>query len=118
MPVDFRIIKDVNNLGVYAKWDDIARLKNIEQDTVFYQRPVRWPEGVLSVVYDFEQAGGYIGIVSAEHPTKPQTYRAVFYFQVGNSGYGYLPLFILLVVLAQASYWIINKLVHRRTAQS
>jgi len=118
MQVDFRIIRDVNNLGVYARWDDIADLRNLEQDTVFYQRPAKRPEGVLTVEYDFEQAGGYIGIVTAEHPTKRKTYHAVFYFQVGSTGYGYLPLFIFLAVLAQASYWIINKFFRRRTTRS
>ncbi len=46
------------------------------------------PDGVLTVNYDFQQAGGYIGIVTAVHPEKEKTYHAVFYFHVGGTGYG------------------------------
>lgn len=109
MQVDFRILRDVNNLGIYAKWDDIVRLNDIESDTVFYQPPIKQPGGVLTIEYDFQQAGGYIGIVSAKHPSKETTYYAVFYFQVGGADYGYLPWFIGLVVLIQALYWIANR---------
>lgn len=109
MPVDFRIIKDTNDLGIYARWDDIIALEDIENDTVFYQPPVKRPDGVLIVDYDFQQAGGYIGIVTARHPDKEKSYQAVFYFKVGGNGYGYLPLFILLVILAQGLYWLSNR---------
>ncbi len=115
MQVDFRIIRDVNNLGIYAKWDDIARLDDIERDTVFYRPPTKQPGGMLTVDYNFQQAGGYIGIVSAKHPTKEKTYHAVFYFQVGGTDYGYLPLFIGLVVLMQILYWFGNRFLGGRS---
>ena len=41
MPVDFRIVKDSHNFGIFAKWEDIAGLEDIENDTVFYQEPVK-----------------------------------------------------------------------------
>ncbi len=109
MQVDFRIIRDVNNFGIFANWDDITGLEDIEQDTVFYLPPVKQPNGVLTVNYDFQQAGGYIGIVTAVHPEKEKSYHAVFYFQVGGTDYGYLPLFIVLLVLAQVLYWFSNR---------
>jgi len=109
MQVDFRIIRDVNNFGIFANWDDITGLEDIEQDTVFYLPPVKQPNGVLTVNYDFQQAGGYIGIVTAVHPEKEKSYHAVFYFQVGGTDYGYLPLFIALLLLAQALYWFSNR---------
>ena len=109
MQVDFRIIRDVNNFSIFANWDDITGLEDIEQDTVFYLPSVKRPDGVLTVNYDFQQAGGYIGIVTAVHPEKGKTYHAVFYFQVGGTDYGYLPLFIVLLVLAQALYWFSSR---------
>jgi len=109
MPVDFRIIRDVNNFGTFANWDDVTGLEDIEQDTVFYLPPAKRPDGMLTVNYDFQQAGGYIGIVTAVHPEKEKTYHAVFYFQVGGTDYGYVPLFIALLVLAQALYWFSNR---------
>ncbi len=109
MQVDFRIIRDVNNFGIFANWDDIAGLEDIEQDTVFYLPPVKRSDGMLTVNYNFQQSGGYIGIVTAVHPEKGKTYHAVFYFQVGGTDYGYLPLFIALLVLAQVLYWFSNR---------
>jgi hypothetical protein len=106
MSVDFRIIEDVNNFGVFAKWDDIATLEDIDRDTVFYQPPIKRPDGVLTVDHAFQKAGSYIGIVTARHPDEDKTYNAVFQFQVGGAEYGYLPLFIALVVLVQVLYWI------------
>jgi len=105
MPVDFRIIEDVNNFGVFAKWADIASLEDIDRDTVFYQPPVTRADGVLTVEYVFERAGSYIGVVTARHPTEDKIYRAVFQFQVGREKIGYLPIFVALIVLAQALYW-------------
>jgi hypothetical protein len=109
MQVDFRIIKDVNEIGIFANWDDILVFDDIEKVTVFYQPPVILPEGALKVRYEFEEGGGYIGIVTALHPEKEKTYHSVFYFQVGGSGYGYVPLFVALLVLAQALYFYNNR---------
>jgi hypothetical protein len=104
MPVDFRIIKDVENFGQYAKWDDVTGLDDIERDTIFYLPPEKRLDGVLTASYRFEHKGGYIGIVTAQHPTEDKDYNAVFFFQVGGTDYGYLPLFAALVVLVQLAY--------------
>jgi hypothetical protein len=106
MPVDFRIVKDTHDFGIFAKWEDIAGLDDIESDTVFYQEPVMRADGLLTVEYEFQEAGGYIGIVNATHPVQDKIYHAVFFFQVGGDNYGFLPLFIALVVLAQGIYWL------------
>ena len=105
IPVDFRIIDDVNNFGVFANRADIESVTDIEQLTVFYQPPELRPVGVLTVEYDFQKAGSYIGIVTAQHPIEDKTYMAVFQFQVGGDEYGYLPIFIVLIALAQFLYW-------------
>ena len=117
MSVDFRIIKDTRDFGIFAKWDDIVGLGNdqVEADTVFYQSPVKRSDGALTVEYDFQEVGGYIGIVNAQHPTQEKTYHAVFFFQVGGSDWGYIPLFVVLVVLAQGIYWFSSR---RRPASS
>lgn len=113
MAVDFRIIRDVHDFGTYAKWEDIARLEDIESTTVFYQVPTVHPDGVYKARYGFKEKGGYIGIVTATHPNREEPYRAVFYFQVGGPNYGYLPLFAVFLVLAQGVYWLGK----RRTAR-
>jgi hypothetical protein len=109
MSVDFRIIRDSGDLGTYAKWEDIVRLTDIESDTVYYQPPVVRSDGVFTSAFDFKEKGGYIGIVTATHPSRDNLYNAVFYFQVGGADWGYLPLFVLFLVFAQGLYWFMNK---------
>jgi hypothetical protein len=108
MPVDFRIVRDVDNLGIYAKWEDVAKIDDIDRDTVFYRQPTKEPDSVLTIDHLFAEPGGYIGVVTARHPTLDKTYSAVFPFRVGGTGYGYLPLFLFLGALAQLAYWMSN----------
>lgn len=106
MPVDFRIIKDVKGFGEFTNWDDVQSIEDLEAATVFYQSAVTMPQGMFTVDYDFHKAGGYIGIVTATHPTTDKTYNAVFFFRVGGRDWGYLPIIILLLVFVQTFYWI------------
>ncbi|HEY5622477.1 MAG TPA: hypothetical protein VIV14_01870 [Gammaproteobacteria bacterium] len=117
MPVEFRILRDVTGLGLYATWEDVAALENIERDTVLYRDPAKEPDAVLTVDHTFDEAGGYIGIVTARHPTLDRTYSAVFPFRVGGTGPGFLPLFLTLGVTAQFLYWLSNGTLARWTAK-
>ena len=51
---------------------------------------MKHPDGVLKASYDFQQAGGYIGVVTAVHPEKEKIYRAVFFFEVGGLPWPYI----------------------------
>lgn len=99
VPVDFRIIQNTSELGRFVRWQDIEAMGDLTPVTVFQQRVSPRTDGVLSVVHTFEQAGDYVGIVSAPHPTLDQVYHAVFPFRVGRpfwqQGYVLLPLFVL-----------------------
>ena len=81
-------------------------MQDLDKVTVFYQAPIIQSAGVLSIEHDFQEAGSYIGIVTARHPTKNKVYNAVFQFQVGGGRYPYVPLIIFLMVLVQAVYWV------------
>lgn len=109
MPVEFRIIKDVNNYGFFAQWQDIEAMGDLEDATVFYQGPTLQPEGVYSVNHTFTEPGVYIGIVTAFRPEDNMQYHAVFPFKVGTNNWGIIPLFVILIVVAQFAYWKINK---------
>jgi len=106
MPVDFRIIRDVQNNGTFVNRKDISAMQDLDKVTVFYQAPIIRPAGVFSIEHDFQEAGSYIGIVTARHPTKNKVYNAVFQFQVGGGRYPYVPLFIFLMALVQVVYWV------------
>jgi len=108
VPVDFRIIADTENRGRFVNWDDILAIDDIERDTVFYQTPAVREDGVFLVHHDFAASGDYIGIVTIEHPTLDRLYTAVFPFHVGETDWGYVPLFIGLAVVLQLTYWILT----------
>lgn len=106
MPVDFKIVRDVNEVGRYAKWEDIEAIEDLEAATVFYESPRIEESGFYTTTYSFDEKGTYIGVVTAQHPTEDLTFRAVFYFQVGGADLGTIPLFILLLIVLQIGYWL------------
>jgi hypothetical protein len=103
--VDFRIIRDVTGKGRFARWEDVAAIDDLQAATVYYREPVIDPD-VFSVIYDFEDEGDYIGVVTANVDGEEQIYRAVFPFEVGYTGFGYWPFFIVLLLAIQLQYFI------------
>ena len=108
MPVDFRIIRDVTGRGRAASWEDISKLQDIEEHTVFYQRPLITSDATLTAEHAFTGKGDYIGIVTTKQPGNEKIYRAVFPFKVGVSKIGYLPLFIALILILELFYLYSN----------
>ncbi len=104
-PVDFRIITDDQGFGVFANWEDVRSIPDIEAQTVFHRPLAVEPTGLVTVSHTFNEPGGHIGIVVAEHPTNGKAYNAVFYFEVGHVGYGYIPLFVGLILVAQLLFF-------------
>ena len=107
VPVDFRIIRDVTGLGRYARLEQVHKLEDIEQHTVFYQPPVVRPDASFKIEHEFAEKGAYIGIVSAGHPTNDTIYTAVFPFEVGVRNHGYL--FPLILVLAGGVFFFVRR---------
>jgi len=106
MPVDFRIIRDTEDFGIYARWEDVATIADLDAVTAFYQAAVIRPEGAFTVNYTFDEAATYIGIVTAKHPADDRVYNAVFYFQVGGPDWGTIPWFFALALCLQGTYWV------------
>lgn len=97
MELDFRIIRDVNDIGVTATYADLGGEEAIEKATVYYQEPRQFQKGILNVRYNFTQEGGYIGIVHVHHVETGLQYTSVFPFSVGSVQYGqYIKYFVLL----------------------
>ena len=88
VPVDFRIVHDRENLGPFARTEDVDRL-DLATDTYYYQPPDTNPDGVFTTLVTFAGRGDYIGIVTAAHPTNDKLYRAVFPFRVGGARWPY-----------------------------
>ena len=107
MPIDFRIIRDVTGKGRFARMKDVNEIGDLAAVTVFYQPPMLEPD-VYTVVYEFEDEGDFIGIVSATHPDSKKVYAAVFPFEVGFTGWGYWPFIIGLLLLIQIQYLVMS----------
>jgi hypothetical protein len=105
--VDFRIIKDVTGKGRFARWEDVAEIDDIDSVTVFYREPVVDPD-LLTVIHDFSEEGDYIGVVTANVDGEDKIYRAVFPFEVGFTGYGYWPFFIVVLLIIQVQYFVMS----------
>lgn len=105
--VDFRIIRDTEDWGIFARWENVQGIDNIDERTVFYQEPTVRADNKLQVEYRFEEPGAYIGIVTAPHPSKDIVYHAVFPFEVGGSSMiGWI---LLLVVLAALALYLLRR---------
>jgi hypothetical protein len=105
VPVDFRIIRDVTGKGRFARWQDVAAIDDLESVTVFYQPPTIDPD-VFTVLYDFEEEGDYIGVVTAAPDGNDRQHIAVFPFEVGYTGYGYWPIIVAILLAIQLQYLI------------
>jgi len=107
MPLDFRIIRDVTEIGVFARWEDVAAIDDLDTATVFYAPPRIRRDATFTVEHRFDAPGWYIGIVTTRNPENGRTYETVFPFEVG-ANYGYLPLFVLLGLAAQLGYFVLT----------
>ena len=102
--IDFRVIRNVTGLGRYAVWDDVARIDDLDEATVFYHPPAVVP-GVYSVVHRFDEPGEFIGVVTAMPADAGAPYTTVFPFRVGFTGFGIWPVILIAIALLQLHLW-------------
>ncbi len=105
--VDFRIIRDVTGKGRFARWEDVVEIDDLETATILYREPTVDPD-VLTVIHDFKEEGDFIGIVTANVDGDQRIYRAVFPFEVGYTGLGYWPFFVVLLLAIQFQYFVMS----------
>jgi hypothetical protein len=107
--LEFRIIRDVTGLGRFARWEDIVKIDDIDAATVFHKPASLEPDLFMSL-FEFDEPGNYVGIVTVTEPTSGELIHAVFPFEVGFAvGLGYWPLLVLVLILIQANYWWLRR---------
>ncbi len=110
MELDFRIIRDVNNIGIKATYEDLGGEQAIEDSTIFYSPMHHYSNGVMNVRYPFVADGGYVGIINARHLATGLAYRSVFPFRVGRVPYLKYALYFAAVVAACGAFvWIAGR---------
>ena len=102
--IDFRVIRNVTGLGRFALWEDVARIADLDEVTVFHHAPAVVP-GVYSVVHRFDEPGEFIGIVTAVPDDASTPHTAVFPFEVGFTGFGVWPLVLIAIAVLQLHLW-------------
>ena len=107
VPVDFRIIRNVTGKGVFTNLDDVLAIADLDAVTVVHHPAAVQPD-VFTLLYDFEEEGAFVGIVSVRQPDTERIYTAVFPFEVGFAGFGWWPWFALAAVLLQLNYLVMN----------
>jgi hypothetical protein len=105
VPVDFRIVRNTTGLGEFARVEDVVDLGDLEAVTVAYRAPVIRPDARFQFEHEFHEAGEYIGIITAGHPTKNSRYTSVFPFTVGVRSYSWLLAAAVAAGLTAAALW-------------
>ncbi len=88
METDFRIIKDVNNIGIRAKYEDLGTKEDIERATVYYRPAEIVATGTFNADHTFPEQGHFIGLVTARNPETGKEIISVFPFAVGIFHWG------------------------------
>lgn len=107
VPIDFRIIRNVTGQGVFTNLDDVQAIDDLEAITVVHHPAAVQPD-VFTLLYDFEEEGEFVGIVTVRQPDSGKYHTAVFPFEVGFAGLGWWPWFALAAVLLQLNYFVMN----------
>jgi hypothetical protein len=115
MHFDFRVIRDVKEIGNNAQLEDLGGPEAIEAATIFYQEKAVYPRGTLTATYDFTEKGRYIGIVTATYDDQSETLTSVFPFEVGLFLYWkYLIPILFIIFISTAVFSIFLKMTRKQ----
>ena len=107
VPIDFRVIRNVTGNGIFTNLEDVQAIDDLDEITVLRHEAAIQPD-VFTVVHDFDAQGEFVGIVTAENPETGKVYTAVFPFEVGFTGVPSWVWFVLIAVLLQLNYFVMN----------
>ena len=112
VPIDFRIIRNVTDQGIFTALEDIQAIDDLEAVTVIHH-DAAIQRDVFTIMYDFQEQGEFVGIVNVQNPDTGKVYTAVFPFEVGFAGLGWWPWFVLMAVFLQLNYLWLNGTIGR-----
>ena len=107
VPIDFRVIRNVTGNGIFTNLDDVENIDDLDAITVVHHRAAVQPD-VFAIVHDFDSEGEFVGIVTVRNAESGKVYTAVFPFEVGFAGVPPWVWFVLIAVLLQVNYLIMN----------
>jgi hypothetical protein len=107
VPIDFRIIRNTTGKGTFTALQDVEQITDLEAVTVVHHEAAVQAD-VFTILYDFDEEGEFVGIVTVENPDTGKVYTAVFPFKVGFAGFGWWPWFVLVAIALQLNYFLMN----------
>lgn len=114
--VEFRVLRDVHQLGRHARYEDLGDASAIDAATLFRSPAQPYPKGTLTFEQRYEQPGWFIGMLSATD-AEGTTLHSVFPFQVGVAHpWRYVPAFVLVGVLSLLIYRLTGRNLPSSTA--
>lgn len=105
MSIDFRIIRDVNNIGVQATYEDLGSEAAIEAASIAYVPAKHYLNGNFSVELEFDQPGVFIGILSAKEQASDKVHISVFPFSVGKTDWWTPAMWLIAVLVLGGGAW-------------
>lgn len=85
--VEFRILRDLDGLGVNARYEDLGDARRIAERTLVALPARTYPRGTVNLDHRFGEPGWYIGLITATDPASGKTENSVFPFRVGVRSY-------------------------------
>jgi hypothetical protein len=107
VPIDFRIIRNTTGNGVFTNLEDVQQISDIDAVTVVHHEAAIQAD-VFTILYDFDEQGQFVGIVTVENPETGKVYTAVFPFEVGFAGIPRWIWFVLVAIVLQLNYFLMN----------
>ncbi len=103
VPVDFRVIRNVTGQGIFTMLQDVDAIEDLDAVTVIHHPAAVQPD-VFTIMYDFEEEGEFVGIVTVENQESGKSYTAVFPFEVGFTGIDWWVWFVAIAIVLQFNY--------------
>ncbi|MGI9262282.1 MAG: hypothetical protein ACR2QR_09625 [Woeseiaceae bacterium] len=112
VPIDFRVIRNVTGKGVFTILEDVEKIENLDDVTLFHYPPTVQPD-VFTYLYPFNEQGEFVGIVTVQQTDTGETYTAVFPFEVGFAGVPVWVWFIVGAIVLQLNFMWMNGSISR-----
>ncbi len=106
MMIEFRIVRDVENVGNSATFEDLGSAEDIDANTVIRLDPQVYPRGSIIVEHSFPEPGRFIGLLRVLPQGETREFTAVFPFSVGMSPWlNWILIGLAILVLAAIGYY-------------